>query len=274
MDETIIRSTANPLIKRIRALEQRKQREAQRVFFVEGIAPVWRAVESGAEIETLVVAPDLLKSGGARHLVDEQARQGTRVAHVSRAVYESIASRENPSGLGAVVRMTPHALADLKVTPQSFFVALHQVGNPGNLGTILRTSDAVGGSGVVLIGDATDEHHPTAVKASMGALFTVPVARVKSLVYLTAWCKAHKVRMVTTSSRADTPYWSVNYALPALFLFGSEGEGLDDDTLKQSDVPVRIPMTGKVDSLNLAVAVGVLLYEIKRQLTMGQSTTD
>ncbi len=264
-----IESAANPLVKRIRALENRREREAQGVFFVEGIAPVWAAVEHGAPLELLVVAPDLLTSEPARRMVAAQERAGVRVVTMGGEVFARIATREHPSGLGAIVRMGRQSLDALAVTPDALFVALDSVGNPGNLGTILRTVDAVGASGVVLIGDSTDPYHPNAVKASMGTLFNVPVVRVGDLAAVRAWCTAHGVATVTTSAHAPQAYWTATYPAPALVLFGSEGQGLPSDVVAGGDLAVHIPMYGSATSLNLAVSVGVLLYEMRRRRGVG-----
>ncbi|MGE5140213.1 MAG: TrmH family RNA methyltransferase, partial [Rudaea sp.] len=239
--------------------------DSEGAFFVEGIRPVWQAVEGRATIETLVVAPELLTSAPASEMIEAQRRAGCRVVEVSPRVFESIAEREHPSGVGAIVRSGLKALDELVVESRSCFVALEGTGNPGNLGTIIRTVDGAGGSGVVLIGAGTDPFHPTAVKASMGTLFTVPVARAENLEEVAGWCRSRGVRLVTTSSRAPTVYWSASLQPPLVLLFGSEGEGLSDREWEGGDLAVRIPMSGAADSLNLAVSVGVLLYEFKRQ---------
>ncbi len=260
-----ITSPANLLVKRVRALAQRKQRRAEGAFFVEGIRPVWLAVEHGAALETLIVAPDLLSSEAAQQLVAQQQQAGARVAQVSRSVFERIAERDNPSGLAAIVRTSQRTIDDLAVGPGSLFVALHEVGNPGNLGTIIRTVDAVGGAGVILLGEATDPYHPTAVKASMGTLFSVPVVSATTTELL-GWCQQHTVSVYPTADQAEVVYWAVQYQLPALLLFGSEGQGLPPELLARGSA-IRIPMQGSADSLNLSVAAGVLLYEVKRQLS-------
>jgi RNA methyltransferase, TrmH family len=265
MSERPITSTANPLVKRIRGLRQRKHRDEEGAFFVEGIRPVWQALESGAEVEMLVQAPDLLKSESARRMIETHVSLGIEIAEVSSGVFESIAQREHPSGLGAVVRISPQDLDDLVVTESSVFVGLNESGNPGNIGAILRTLDAVGGSGLMLIGDGSDPYHPSAVKASMGALFNMPTARMPDLDRVLAWCDLRRVKLVTTSPRASIPYWSVDYTRPLLFLFGSEAEGLPEETVVRGALAVRIPMAGAADSLNLAVSVGVILYEVERQ---------
>ncbi|MDQ6603382.1 MAG: RNA methyltransferase [Chloroflexota bacterium] len=260
-----IESAANPLIRRIRALEQRKGREEAGAFFVEGIQAVWQAVDGGAKIETLVVAPDLLTSAAACAMVAGQRAMGAQVAEVSASLFERIAMRENPSGLAAIVRIISHDLASLIVTPESLFVALHEIGNPGNLGTILRTVDAVGGDGILLIGDGTDPYHPSAVRASVGTLFRIPVVRVSGIEEVFSWSSAHGVSVVTTSARATYEHWQAVYPSPLLMLFGNEGRGLPPDIVARGDLSVRIPMHGSASSLNLAVAAGVLLYEVLRQ---------
>lgn len=262
---TRIESVTNPLVKRIRGLAQRKAREAEGAFVVEGIQQVWQAVDGGAEIDTLIVAPALLTSVPARAMVERERARGTHVAELSDAVFARIASREHPSGLAAIVRMAHHDLRALSVQPDSLFVALHEIGNPGNLGTILRTLDAVGGAGVVLIGDTTDPYHPTAVRASVGTLFRMPVARASSADDLFAWCRERGIAVVTTSEHAATEFWSATYPSPLMILFGSEGRGLASGDIARGDLAVRIPMRGSAGSLNLAVAAGVLLYEIARQ---------
>jgi RNA methyltransferase, TrmH family len=265
MNDKPITSAANPLIKRIRALHRRRYREEWGAFFVEGIRPVWQALASGAEVEVLVHAPQLLTSEAARQMIETRGATGTKIVRVSAKVFESIALREHPSGLGAVVRISSRALDDMLVTSSSVFVALDQVGNPGNIGTIVRTLDAVGGKGLILVGNSADPYDPAAVKASMGTLFKVPIVHVATLEQVLAWCDTNRVSVITTSPRAPTLYWSVDYSLPSLFLFGSEGEGLTGETVERGDQAVRIPMAGAGDSLNLAVSVGVVLYEVERQ---------
>ncbi len=126
--------------------------------------------------------------------------------------------------------------------------------------------DAAGGSGVIVIGDSADAYHPTAVKASMGTLFNVPVCTAGAVEDVLSWARARRLAMVTTSARGETLLWDATYELPALLLFGSEGSGLAPDVLARGDSSVRIPMRGSATSLNLAVAVGVVLYEVRRQL--------
>lgn len=259
-----VSSTSNPLVKRIRALRRRKERERERAFFVDGIQPVWHALDRGVPIETLVVAPDLLTSAAARDRIEHARVTGTSVVTVTPAVYESLSERDGPSGLGALVGLSERLLTDLRVEDGAVVVGLDGIGNPGNLGTIVRTADGAGATAVVVVGRSADPFDPAAVKASMGTLFSVDVRRASSLDELFEWAAAQGITVVTTSARAETPYHAAPYELPTLILLGSEGEGLPVDALARGDLQVRIDMHGVASSLNVAVAAGILLFEVRR----------
>ncbi len=274
----LITSSANPLIKRVRLLGDRKHRRRDGAFVVQGAQPVWQAVEAGADIEVLITAPDLLR-GPAAAMVAEQEARGVAVARLSGPLFASIADREGPAGLAAIVRGRTPALGELAVRQDSVFVALHEVANPGNLGTIIRTADAVGAAGVVLVGPCTDPFDPAAVKASMGALFSVPVAAEPSPGAFLDWCSGNGVAVAVTAAAGSGTLWDARIPRPVAILLGSEGPGLPDDLLAAGDLRLRIPMTGTAESLNLAVATGILLYETWRRFrheseTDGQQRTD
>lgn len=264
MTETLITSRANPLVHELRALSQRKNRAQRGEFLVEGIQPVLQAMQSHAQIRMLVVAPDLLTSKIARDALRTQERTGMRIVQVSSQVFETLAEREHPTGLAAVVKIVPRALVELTIDKSALLIALYQVSNPGNLGTIMRTADAVKARGVILIGDATDPYAPAAIAASRGALFSVPLVRVEHAGDLFQWSHKQPLRVVTTSDRANQTLWEADLRAPLLLILGNEGEGLPPEILTQGQA-VQIPMAGAVDSLNVAVAAGVLLYESVRQ---------
>jgi RNA methyltransferase, TrmH family len=263
MPETIS-SAANPLVKRVRLLADRKHRRREGAFVVEGIQPVWRAVEAGWEIEALIAAPELLAGSAVAGMLAQQEAKGVRVARLSRELFVRLSGREGPAGLAAIVRGRAGPLHDLTPAPGAVFVALHRIASPGNLGTIIRTADAVGGSGVILIGDSADPFAPAAVKASMGSLFAVGVAHVPDAGAFFGWAAGHGIGVLATSGTAGREHWNVQYRLPLAVLFGSEGDGLPQDLLARADLRVRIPMTGTAESLNLAAAAAVLLYEVRR----------
>ena len=269
MTGELITSGANPVVKRVRLLADRKHRRRAGAFVVEGTQLVWQAVEAGADVEILLVAPGLLgRSAAARRLtamIAGQEERGVRVAWLSDEVFTRISGREGPSGLAAIVRRRLAGLAGLAAGPAAVFVALHSIGNPGNLGTIIRTANAAGAAGVVLVGQTTDPFDPAAVKASMGALFTLPVAHAATPAEFFGWAAAAGVTVVTTSARAGQIFWDASYPRPLALLLGAEGAGLPSEVLARGDRQVQIPMSGTAESLNLAVAAGLLLYEVNRQ---------
>jgi len=265
----MITSTANDRIKAIRKLHERKARHESGLFLVEGLRIVAEAVAMGAELDQLVAAPDLLKSEFGRSLLAEQAARGVPVLEVSGEVFQRISLKEGPQGIAAVVRQRWFRLDEVKMSQcgpgaSGTWVALDSVADPGNLGTILRTHDAVGGQGVVLLDQSTDPYDPSAVRASMGAVFTQSLVR-STLAEFGDWKHQNGVFMVGTSDKADQDYHQYPYPPSLVVLMGSERQGLLPQHLALCDAVVRIPMNGKSDSLNLAVATAVVLYEILNQ---------
>jgi RNA methyltransferase, TrmH family len=265
----MISSAANPVVKRMRRLADRKYRRREGAFVVQGIRPVWQAVEAGAQIETLIVAPDLIRQPAALAMVAAAEAAGTPVARFDPLLFGRLADRELPGGLAAIVSCATATLDDLPVSADALYAVLHEAANPGNLGTIIRTASAAGAAGVILLGHSADPYDPAAVKASMGALFTVPVPQVASAEEFLGWAAGRGVRVVATSGRASMSCWEADLQLPLAFLLGSEGTGLPSWLLDRTAAQVRIPMTGTAESLNLAVAAGVLLYEARRRTHAG-----
>lgn len=259
----MITSPANPTVKRIRALRQRKAREEAGRCFVEGIRLVADAARASA-VEQLVVAPELLSSAFARDLVAEQARGGADVLEVSAEVFASLSQKDGPQGLGAVARQLWVTLKDVALGPPPGWVALVEPADPGNLGTIIRTADAAGASGVIIVGPGADPYDPAALRASMGAAFGLSLARA-TWDELAAWRATTGAYLVGTSDQAPTGFQAITYPQPLVLLMGSERQGLSATQQAACDLVVSIPMRGRADSLNLAVATGVMLYELLRQ---------
>jgi RNA methyltransferase, TrmH family len=265
MTETIT-SLANPLVKQARALRQKKNRDESGLFLVEGLAHVGSAFEAGWDVETVLYAPERLRSDFGLELVEQAQRSGARCQPVSGAVFESLAEKENPQGIAALVRQRSLSLADLLPAapgrPPALFAALVASQDPGNIGATLRTLDAVGGDGLLLLDGGADPYQPACVRASMGTLFHVPFAQVDFDGFV-AWARQNNLRLVGTSARAEVDYRQFESdGRPLVLLLGSEQKGLSSDQLQVCDERLSLPMRGKVSSLNLAVAAGVLLYTL------------
>ncbi|QRN84109.1 RNA methyltransferase [Chloroflexota bacterium] len=260
----MITSFANATVKEIRKLEQKKYRQQSGTYFIEGLRTVGEAVQTQAPIKALVVAPDLLVSDFGQSLLTEPHLRDVERIEVSAEIYEKLAHKQGPQGIGAIVQQSWQDLIALQLAPDDLWVALDAVADPGNLGTIMRTADSVGARGIILLEHSTDPYDPAAVKASMGAIFSLALASA-SWEDFHSWQKQQKAQLVGTSDHGATDYQQIEYQRPLILLMGSERHGLPDEMMAACNHLARIPMAGRSDSLNLAIATAVMLYEIYNQ---------
>jgi TrmH family RNA methyltransferase len=260
-----VTSLSNPLVKDIKALALKKYRDQQNAFLAEGLKLVIDALDLGWTIRTLIFA----KSGRGNTAVEKTAARtvaaGGLVLEVSEKVLSAITRRDNPQMVAGVFTQRYQPLKDIRPSGQDVWVALDRVRDPGNLGTVIRTADAVGARGVILVGETTDPFSIETVRATMGSIFAVPVARANAEAFL-QWRKGFGGLVAGTHLKGAVDYRSVDYAgRPVLLLMGNEQQGLPDTMAEACDRLVRIPQAGRADSLNLAVATGVMLFEIRRK---------
>jgi TrmH family RNA methyltransferase len=253
----VITSFSNPLVKQARALRQRKARADSGLFLVEGIHHVGEAVEAGWGIEAILYAPEILTSTYAKKLLKETSRLKLKLQPVTAQVMESLSDKENPQGILGVVHQKQSDLGELKSVRRTVAVVSPQ--DPGNLGTILSTVDAVGADALFLLDGGVEPYHPTAVRASMGTLFWKPVVQT-SFDEFANWARNHRFQLIGTSAHADVDYYTLIPKEPWVIILGTEQKGLTPEQTSVCDVTVALPMRGRVSSLNLAVAAGILLY--------------
>jgi TrmH family RNA methyltransferase len=262
----LISSRSNARIKFVRSLRQRKARQAEGLAVVEGIHPVGEAIEARAAVRSIFYAPDLLTSDFARDLIRSQEAAGIECLACSADVFTSIAERDHPQGLLALVAVQETRLEQLHPANFSWGVALVAPQDPGNVGAILRTVDAAGASGVLLLDSSVDSRHPTLVRASMGALFWHPLA-VASFQEFRHWAHSYDYDVIGTSAQGEVDYRQVaDYRRPVVLLMGSEREGLSAEHRQACTQVVRLPMAGHATSLNLAIATGIMLYAMLERL--------
>jgi TrmH family RNA methyltransferase len=254
----------HPTIQRIHHLRRREAREQSGLYYIEGLRFVIQAVHHHAALEALVVCPPLLTHALAQRLVRRQRQRGVPIIEVTPRVMHQLALVDDQQGIGAVVRQRWEALRHITPSDELCWIALQVVRSAGNLGTILRTSDAVGGAGVILLGNAVDPHDPASVRATMGSLYTQRLVRT-TLAEFGRWKLHHRCLLIGTSPNAPTDYHALSYRPPAILLMGEERRGLPSDLQALCDHVVRIPMVGSSESLNLGVATGVMLYELFNQ---------
>ncbi|MBD8553693.1 RNA methyltransferase [Rhizobium sp. CFBP 8762] len=261
-----VTSLANPIIKDIKALSQKKTRDETNTFMAEGLKLVIDALELGWTIRTLVYA----KAAKGKPAVEQVALRtfatGGLVVEVSEKVLSSITRRDNPQMVVGIFEQQFTRLADIQPKATETYVALDRVRDPGNLGTIIRTADAAGASGVILIGDSTDPFSLETIRATMGSVFAMPVARASVEEFL-RWKKGADVQVVATHLAGSVDYRTIDYRRkPVVLMMGNEQSGLPEDLATEADALARIPQQGRADSLNLAIATGVMLFEARRHL--------
>jgi TrmH family RNA methyltransferase len=260
-------SRNNPRVKEVRLLHHRKERAASGLFVVEGIRHVGEAVQAGAEVAYILYDPTRLSSDFARQLIHEQQQRGLECLAVAPDVFAGLAEKDNPQGLLAVVRQPQTRLADLNPANCPWVVALVSPQDPGNIGAILRSIDAAGASALFLLDDSADPYQSAAVRASMGAIFWYPVVRA-SFAEFSAWALGHRYTLIGTSAHGSLDYRQISpLMLPVVLLLGSERQGLSVEQSALCQQIVSIPMHGKVTSLNLAVAAGIMLYAIQERIS-------
>jgi len=257
-----ITAFSNPLVKQARGLRDRKNRRAEGLFLAEGLRILTEARDAG-------ILPERLFFSGAPHpllqaLIAETEAAGGEAIETNADILHKISGKDNPQAALGIYRQLDTDLAHIDRGTAPLWIVAQALRDPGNLGTILRTGDAVGAGGLILIDDCADPFSVEAVRASMGALFTQRVAAARWGEFLT-WLRAGPGQLVGTSLDAETDYQDARYERPTFLLVGNESQGLPRAYAEACDLLVKIPMLGKADSLNAAVAAAVTAYEVINQ---------
>jgi TrmH family RNA methyltransferase len=259
-----ITAFSNPLIKRVRNLRDKKHRREEGLFLAEGLRILTEAHEAGRVPEYLFFSKDMAGHALVRSLIAATEAAGGEAIETNTDILSKLSGKDNP---GAVVGVYPEfavELADLDRSQAAIWLVAERLRDPGNMGTILRTADAVGAGGLILIDDCVDPFSVETVRASMGALFTVPVARASWGDFL-VWLRAGPGQLVGLSLDTEHDYQAPRYQAPTFLLTGNEAQGMPGFMAEACDLLVKIPMLGKADSLNAAVATAVMAYEVLNQ---------
>ena len=255
--EQVITSTKNPRIKNLLALQQKSaERRRAGLFVVEGRRELEHCLEAGYEVVELYVCPELLPADVRFPDAD--------ILVVSPAVYERIAYRGTTEGVVAVVRTRRLTLSDLQLSANPLIIVLESVEKPGNLGAILRSADAAGADAVVVCDPLTDLYNPNLIRASIGAIFTVPTVACSSAECI-GYLKERDIQILTAQLQDSHPYYDTDMRRPTAIVMGTESTGLTDQWRQAATAHIRIPMLGRLDSLNVSVSSAILLYEAVRQ---------
>lgn len=262
----LLTSLQNPRIKDLISLRDRRDREQKQQFIIEGYRELFRATDAGWKIHELFICPELFLGSNEQALIDRILKTGATVTRCDEKVFKKISYRDRPDGLVAVAPQIHQDLNHLylKLKPNPFLIVAEAIEKPGNLGTILRTSDAVSLDALIVADRCTDIYNPNVVRASVGTLFTVPVIEAGGKETL-AWLKKNNIAILAATPSATCEFTEVDMTCPIAIAVGTEQLGLSSLWMDNADIQVKIPMHGVADSLNVAMATTLLLYEAIRQ---------
>ncbi|CAG0945364.1 23S rRNA (uridine(2479)-2'-O)-methyltransferase [Anaerolineae bacterium] len=253
-----------PILTRISTLQSnRHYRDQHNLFFIEGVRNFVGAMDQGFVIDTLLYSEKLLTSPIVRKFVRRLKRAGVPFARVSPEQFRTISRAEHASGIGVILHQRIHRLERVKPGDFICWTVLSHVRSPGNFGTLMRTSAAIGAAGFILLGDQIDPYDPRVIRATMGSIFKQAIVRT-TVNQFREWIQRHGLQVVGASPDGPVDYDQVRYARPTMLLLGEERLGLPEELRSLCQSIVRIPMAAGMDSLNLGVAGGLLLYEVFR----------
>ena len=255
----IISSTANNYVKQIVKLKQSAHRKKNDLFLIEGAAEISLALKAGINIVALFLCPQLSKASKLAGLINEEK---TKLLDVN--VFKKISFRENPDGFLAMAKPNYLKVDKIKISKEPLILILESIEKPGNLGAVMRTADAAGVEAVIVCDPKTDIYNPNVIRSSLGTVFTVPITVCKTAEAI-GWLKAKDIKIFAATPSAQKFYYECELAKGSAIVIGSEHEGLSADWLNAAHKKIKIPMVGRIDSLNASVCAAVVIYEAVRQ---------
>jgi TrmH family RNA methyltransferase len=255
---TTITSPQNPKIKELIKLKKASKRKEEDLIIIDGKAEIKMAVEAGVQIKEAFYCPDFAKAKNIFKFSDEIINE------VPAEIFKKISFRENPDGWLVVAKPKRKKIADIKLSKNPLVIVLETVEKPGNLGAILRSADAANADAVILCDPRTDIYNPNVIRASLGTVFTKQVVVSNNQETLN-WLKENKITSLAASVQSDNFYFNTNLKKSIAIVVGTEHEGLSEFWQKNADERIKIPMLGKIDSLNASVSAAVILFEAVRQ---------
>jgi TrmH family RNA methyltransferase len=259
-----VTSKENSAVKHIRALADPKHRKKEKAFLIEGLKMVEEALRDKAGVKMVIAAPTLTQHHG-KGVLKLAEKLSADILWISERLLDSISESKTPQPAMAVVAMKEHSEESLLAHPAGLIVICHQLQDPGNLGTIIRTSEAVGASGMAISPNTVDPYNAKTVRASMGSILRMPVVRVREVSSFIKKCKQKGFQTVALALSGEKTHFDLDLKKPTAVIVGQEGSGLPEEIMEDADLRVRIPMAETIDSLNVATSAAVFLYELLRQ---------
>ncbi|CVK17394.1 TrmH family RNA methyltransferase [Sporomusa sphaeroides] len=262
-----ISSPANRLIKEVVSLKQKKYRDSLGLFIAEGVRLIEECAVAGWSVATCIYTEAAAARDRTRSLIERLEKLNCQLAVVPDSLYNKISDTEQPQGIMVIVKKRQATLESMVAAGENppLVVVLDGIQDPGNVGTIIRTADAAGCTGVIALKGSADIYAGKTVRASMGSLFHLPVVEGITSLELITWLQRCRVRLLATSLQQSELYYRTRLACPVAIVLGNEGQGVSPELLEAADSCVNIPLIGQAESLNVAVAAGIILYEAVRQ---------
>lgn len=262
-----INSKDNKLVKMIKSLQQKKHREIEGKYFIEGIKIIAEAVKEKIHLEDVMICPEMLKKiRGGEEFYETLRRSNLSINYVPEKIFNEICSTETPQGILAVIAKNENDFNYENLKPEGFYIVLDRIQDPGNLGTVIRTADAAGVDGIILSEGCVDVHSPKTLRSTMGSIFRVNIYENINLEKALAKMKEIGIRVVAASLEAEKYYYDEDFGNGTALAIGSEAHGVSSIVKNSADCLVKIPMKEQIDSLNASVAAGILIYEKYRRM--------
>jgi RNA methyltransferase, TrmH family len=264
----MLTSVDNPKVKYFNSLKEKKGRDRSGSFLIEGIHLVQEALEAGLIVRVLY-SENIMRGHEGKELIGKLISSGVPMEEASEQVMKKISDVETPQGIIASAKTTEHDLSDILNAKDPLILVACGIQDPGNLGTMVRTADAVGAAGLIMTEGTVDPFNEKVVRATAGSIFHLKLVKFNDIIELVTSLKRRGIRVISTSADAKKPYFEADYSGPVAVLIGNEGQGMKPEVLRISDVTASIPMVGRAESLNASVSSAIILYEALRQRRTG-----
>ncbi len=261
----VITSASNHIIKDAKSLHKKKDRWDKKRFFIEGVRAVEESISSDADIDYIIYSEMLFNVKGGSELYDKIISKNYKVYHISDKLFQDISDTESPQGVFASVKFNLHNVEKALADKDNFFILLDRVQDPGNMGTIIRTADAFGSNGIIVTNGCVDVFNPKTIRSTMGSIFHIPLLYYNDIDEAINDLKNNNVHIISTALKSSNYCYNVDFNTDFALVIGNEASGVSENIINASDSLIKIPMQGKAESLNAAIASAVIMYEVLRQ---------
>lgn len=261
----IITSPSNQIIKELKSLHKKKYRYINKKYFLEGIRSVEECIKYSSNIEYIVYSESLLNLNGGLKLYEDITKMKLNVIKTTDVILKSVSDTDNPQGIIAVMNFKESKIEELIGDDKKFFIILDRIQDPGNMGTIIRTCDAFNVDGVIISEGCVDIYNPKTIRSTMGSIFHIPIVFSENILETTKYLKLNNIDIMSTSLENSMDIYNVDLNKDVAIIIGNEANGVSEELLSISNTNIKIPMSGKAESLNAAIASSIVIYEVNRQ---------